>query len=99
MKLDRVYAPLVPKGSSCCVGRIIPRLGFGHCSVFWNPLRPLQVPVEMAVLSSQPFSSQNGIVDATDYGNLPAARRSQSGGKSRTHGGSDVGAVRSAGPA
>ena len=30
-----------------------------------SPLQSLQVPVEMAVLWSQPFLSQNGIVDAT----------------------------------
>jgi hypothetical protein len=30
------------------------------------------VPVEMTVLWSQPFSSQSGIVDATENGSCPA---------------------------
>jgi DNA-binding NarL/FixJ family response regulator len=36
-------------------------------------INSLQVPVEMSVLSSQPFFMQSGIVDATQFGNIPAA--------------------------
>jgi hypothetical protein len=32
---------------------------------------PLQVPVEIDVFWSQPFSSQSGTVDATQFGNIP----------------------------
>jgi len=41
-------------------------------SSFWKSAESRQVPVEMDVLSSQPFSSQSGIVDATESGNIPA---------------------------
>jgi hypothetical protein len=51
-------------------------LNFGRPSPHsGSPLRSLQVPVEMAVLWSRLFSSQNGIVDATESGNIPAVQQ------------------------
>jgi len=59
------------------------------CSAATNSL---QVPVEMSVLSSQPFFMQSGTVDATQFGNIPVASFRST--KFFIPGGSDDGAVR-----
>ena len=80
-------SPAARSGES---GRICPEMNQNQA--FSSSTNSLQVPVEMSVLSSQPFFKQSGIVDATQFGNIPDARFRST--KFFIPGGSDDGAVR-----
>jgi hypothetical protein len=65
IKLYWLHAPFAPSKSFLMAKRVTATpSSWGETPEFWKFPESRQVPVEMDVCSSQPFSSQSGIVDA-----------------------------------